>query len=83
MVHRAAWEQLAHDIGAPFDEAIAERMKGVDRRGSLEIVLERAPHAYSEREKRALKELLVEVHRNAGAVARKEGTKARESGALV
>lgn len=56
VVHRAAWEQLAHDIGAPFDEHIAERMKGVDRRGSLEILLERAPHAYSEREKRVLED---------------------------
>ncbi|HEY9130209.1 MAG TPA: beta-phosphoglucomutase [Dyella sp.] len=56
VVHRAAWERLAKEIGAPFDEAIAERMKGVDRRGSLDILLERAPHDYSEREKRALEE---------------------------
>ena len=56
VVHRAAWEQLAHDIGAPFDEHIAERMKGVDRRGSLDILLERAPYAYSEREKRVLED---------------------------
>lgn len=56
VVHRAAWERLAQEIGAPFDEAIAERMKGVDRRGSLEILLERAPRAYTEAEKDALGE---------------------------
>jgi alpha,alpha-trehalose phosphorylase len=56
VVHRAAWQRLAQEIGAPFDDHIAERMKGVDRRGSLEILIERAPNAYSEREKRALEE---------------------------
>lgn len=56
VVHRAAWERLAREIDAPFDEAIAERMKGVDRRGSLEILLERAPHAYAEAEKTQLEE---------------------------
>jgi len=56
VVHRAAWERLACEIGAPFDEDIAARMKGVDRRGSLDILLERAPQTYSEREKRALEE---------------------------
>jgi len=56
VVHRAAWERLANEIGAPFDEHIAERMKGVDRRGSLEILLEQSTHAYSEHEKRALED---------------------------
>jgi beta-phosphoglucomutase len=56
VVHREAWERLAREIDAPFDEHIAERMKGVDRRGSLEILLEHAPQAYSEREKKALED---------------------------
>nr|WP_114240468.1 beta-phosphoglucomutase [Dyella sp. C9] len=59
VVHRAAWQRLAGEIGAPFDEVIAERMKGVDRRGSLEILLERAPRSYTEEEKAAL-----EAHKN-------------------
>jgi alpha,alpha-trehalose phosphorylase len=54
VLHRAAWQQLAAEIGAPFDEATAERMKGVDRMGSLEILLERAPHRYSDEEKAGL-----------------------------
>ncbi|AHX14548.1 beta-phosphoglucomutase [Dyella jiangningensis] len=56
VVHRAAWERLAQEIDAPFDEVLAERMKGVDRRGSLEILLERAPRTYSEAEKDELGE---------------------------
>ena len=54
VLHRAAWQQLAAEIDAPFDEAIAERMKGVDRMGSLEILLERAPRRYSDAEKAEL-----------------------------
>ncbi|MEY2261563.1 beta-phosphoglucomutase [Rhodanobacter denitrificans] len=54
VLHRAAWQQLADEIGAPLDEATAGRMKGVDRRGSLDILLERAPRSYSEAEKVAL-----------------------------
>lgn len=54
VLHRAAWQQLAAEIGAPFDETIAERMKGVDRMGSLEILLERAPHRYGDAEKAEL-----------------------------
>ncbi len=56
VLHRAAWNRLAQEIGVPFDEGIAERLKGVDRRGSLEILLERAARPYSEAEKRALEE---------------------------
>ncbi|BFI95117.1 MAG: hypothetical protein RSP_06270 [Rhodanobacter sp.] len=54
VLHRAAWQQLADEIGAPFDEATAERMKGVDRMGSLEILLERAPRRYDAGQKAEL-----------------------------
>lgn len=54
VLHRAAWQQLAEAIGAPFDEATAERMKGVDRMGSLDILLERSPRTYTDAEKTAL-----------------------------
>ncbi len=54
VLHRTAWQALAGEIGAPFDEAIAERMKGVDRMGSLEILLERAPRHYDDAGKAAL-----------------------------
>ena len=54
VVHLAAWKKLADELGLPFDDAVGERLKGVDRRASLEIVLEHAPRPYSEAEKEAL-----------------------------
>ena len=56
VVHHAAWKQLAEEIGVPFDDAIGERLKGVDRMASLDIVLENSPRTYSEAEKQALAE---------------------------
>lgn len=54
VVHDAAWQRLAADIGLPFDRALGERLKGVDRLGSLEIVLEGTDRTYSDQEKLAL-----------------------------
>jgi len=54
VVHHAAWHQLAQELGLPFDDATGERMKGVDRLGSLDILLERADRAYAEHERLAL-----------------------------
>lgn len=55
-LHYLAWKRLADEIGVPFDETDNLRLKGVDRRGSLELLLERSPRAYSENEKHALAE---------------------------
>lgn len=52
--HYLAWKRLADSIGAPFDEAFNEELKGVDRMGSLELILARAPRAYTLDEKLAL-----------------------------
>lgn len=52
--HYAAWKKLADEIDAPFDPAVNERLKGVDRMASLEIILERAPRVYNTDEKAAL-----------------------------
>jgi beta-phosphoglucomutase len=54
VVHDAAWKKLAGEIGITFDESMGERLKGVDRRGSLDILLETAGRPYSEDEKVAL-----------------------------
>lgn len=56
VVHHAAWKRLADEIGVPFDDAIGERLKGVDRLGSLNILLERAERQYSDEEKLVLTE---------------------------
>ena len=54
VVHHAAWKRLADEIGVPFDDATGERMKGVDRRGSLDILLQAATRPYTEAEKHTL-----------------------------
>ena len=56
VVHDAAWRQLAQEIGVPFDAATGERLKGVDRLGSLDILLERAERAYDAHEREVLAE---------------------------
>lgn len=54
MLHYRAWKALADRLGIPFDEEINNRLRGVSRMASLEIVLERSPRAYTPAEKEAL-----------------------------
>jgi len=49
--HFLAWKKLADREGIYFDEAINERLKGVSRMDSLEIILERRKRDYSHAEK--------------------------------
>jgi alpha,alpha-trehalose phosphorylase len=56
VLHHAAWKRLAGEIGLAFDDAIGERLKGVDRMGSLEIVLGDAGARYTADEKHVLAE---------------------------
>lgn len=48
------WKDLADELGIYFDEQINDRMRGVSREGSLEIVLERGERTYSAEEKAAM-----------------------------
>lgn len=43
MFHYRAWQQIADEIGVYFDEKINNRLRGVSRRDSLEIILESHP----------------------------------------
>jgi len=52
--HYLAWKRLADSVDAPFDEAFNEQLKGVDRMGSLDLILARAPRTYTPAEKRLL-----------------------------
>ncbi len=52
--HYLAWKRLADSVHAPFDAAFNEQLKGVDRMGSLELILARAQRTYTPEEKRAL-----------------------------
>lgn len=51
--HYLAWKKLADRLGIEFDEKINDRLRGVSRMASLEIVLEKSERAYSEEEKEA------------------------------
>jgi len=51
--HYLAWKQLADRLNIYFDEIINNRLRGVSRMESLEIVLERSEKAYSDEEKSA------------------------------
>ena len=54
--HYRAWKRLADEIGVPFDEQANEALKGVDRMGSLDLILARADRAFGRDERLALAE---------------------------
>ena len=49
--HYLAWKALADRLGIEFDRTINNRLRGVSRMESLEIILEKSAVAYSEEEK--------------------------------
>jgi len=51
--HYLAWKQLADRLNIYFDEIINNRLRGVSRMESLEIVLEKSENTYSDEEKAA------------------------------
>lgn len=52
--HYEAWLRMAREEGIYFDREINQRLRGVSRMESLEIILERANRAYTQEEKTAL-----------------------------
>jgi len=52
--HYQAWKKIADEEGIYFDRAINNRLRGVSRMESLEIILERAHKTYTQAEKEAL-----------------------------
>lgn len=50
-LHYLAWKQMADKENIYFDEQINNRLRGVSRMASLEIILERAQRAYTDEEK--------------------------------
>jgi beta-phosphoglucomutase len=49
--HFLAWRALAQQLGLPFDAAFNERLKGIDRMGSLDLILAQGSQRYSDAEK--------------------------------
>lgn len=60
--HYIAWKKLADKEGIYFDEMINNRLRGVSRMKSLEIILKRAERSYSEEEKEAMAEEKNEIY---------------------
>lgn len=54
--HYLAWKRLADRLGVHFDERINNRLRGVSRMESLEIILENSGKAYTDAEKIRLAE---------------------------
>ena len=54
--HYLAWKALADKLGIYFDESINDRLRGISRMASLEIVLENYPGTMTEAEKKAATE---------------------------
>ncbi|MDD6917926.1 MAG: beta-phosphoglucomutase, partial [bacterium] len=40
--HYLAWKKMADEEGIPFDETVNNRLRGVSRMASCEIILEKA-----------------------------------------
>lgn len=49
--HYAAWKSLADELGIYFDKQINDRLRGVSRMASLNIILARSEKQYTEEEK--------------------------------
>lgn len=55
-LHFRAWKRLANEEGIPFNQHDNERLRGVSRMESLEILLEKAATPYSDAQKEAMAE---------------------------
>lgn len=64
-LHYLAWKKMADRIGVYFDEQINNRLRGVSRMDSLEIILERSEKNYTQEEKLALAEEKNEYYKEA------------------
>jgi beta-phosphoglucomutase len=61
--HYQAWKQISDQEGIEFNSEINERLRGVSRMESLEIILSRSDKSYSENEKLDLADRKNEIYR--------------------
>ncbi|NEW04673.1 beta-phosphoglucomutase [Paenibacillus sp. SYP-B3998] len=54
--HYQAWKRMADEEGIVFDESVNDRLRGVSRMESLEVILEKSGRTYTSVEKEALAE---------------------------
>ena len=53
-LHYKSWKAIADRENIPFDKTVNDRLRGVSRTESLEIILEKAGRTYTDEEKAAL-----------------------------
>lgn len=61
--HYQAWKVLADRLGVYFDEQVNNRLRGVSRMASLEIILEQSETAYTQEEKETFTEEKNDLYR--------------------
>lgn len=63
--HYQAWKQMADEIGIDFNEEVNDRLRGVSRMESLEIILEKyMGKPFNEEEKEKMAEKKNQIYRN-------------------
>jgi len=62
--HYLAWKEMADSIGVPFDREVNNRLRGVSRMASLDIILERSSATYSQTEKEELANQKNEIYKS-------------------
>lgn len=62
--HYLAWKSIADEEGIPFDETVNNRLRGISRMESLEIILSYSSRQYSEEEKEEMAEKKNRVYRS-------------------
>jgi multiple sugar transport system ATP-binding protein len=62
--HYLAWKSIADEEKIPFDEEANNRLRGVSRMASLDIILEKAKKTYTPEEKAKLAEKKNEIYRS-------------------
>lgn len=61
--HYLAWKAMADSIDVPFDRTINNRLRGVSRMASLDIILEKSETAFSDAEKAVLAQQKNELYK--------------------
>lgn len=62
--HYLAWKSVADQLGIYFDELINNRLRGVSRMESLDIILERSSRSFNEEEKLEIATKKNNIYRN-------------------
>ena len=71
--HYQAWKKMADRMGIYFDEVINNRLRGVSRAESLEIILEKCEEVLTEEKKAELMEEKNNTYRGAEYAGRTAG----------